>query len=59
MGGGQMNSAIRPCRIARLPRGDPRGGGPGERRPPVIEKVRQFILADEPFSIDNAEMTPR
>ena len=24
----------------------------------VIEKVRQFAFADEPFSIDNEEMTP-
>ena len=24
----------------------------------VIEKVRQFILADEPFGIENEEMTP-
>jgi len=24
----------------------------------VIERVRQFAFADEPFSIDNAEMTP-
>ena len=23
-----------------------------------IEKVRRFIIADEPFSIDNAQMTP-
>ena len=25
----------------------------------VIEKVRQFAFADEPFSIDNEEMTPK
>lgn len=24
----------------------------------VIERVRRFILADEPFTIDNSEMTP-
>ena len=24
----------------------------------VIEKVRQFAFADEPFTIDNGEMTP-
>ena len=24
----------------------------------VIEKVRQFAFADEPFTIDNEEMTP-
>jgi len=24
----------------------------------VIEKLRQFTFADEPFSIDNEEMTP-
>jgi long-chain acyl-CoA synthetase len=24
----------------------------------VIEKVRRFILADEPFSVDNQQMTP-
>jgi long-chain acyl-CoA synthetase len=24
----------------------------------VIEKVRQFVFADEPFSVENAEMTP-
>ena len=24
----------------------------------VIEKVRRFILADEPFSVDNEQMTP-
>jgi long-chain acyl-CoA synthetase len=24
----------------------------------VIERVRRFILADEPFTIDNEEMTP-
>ena len=24
----------------------------------VIEKVRQFAFADEPFAIDNGEMTP-
>jgi long-chain acyl-CoA synthetase len=24
----------------------------------VIEKVRQFAFADEPFSIENEEMTP-
>jgi long-chain acyl-CoA synthetase len=25
----------------------------------VIEKVRQFTLADEPFAIANEELTPR
>jgi long-chain acyl-CoA synthetase len=24
----------------------------------VVEKVRRFILADEPFSVDNEQMTP-
>ena len=24
----------------------------------MIEKVRQFILADEPFTIENEQMTP-
>ena len=24
----------------------------------VIERVRRFILADEPFAIDNEELTP-
>jgi long-chain acyl-CoA synthetase len=24
----------------------------------VIEKVRRFILADEPFSVDNQQLTP-
>ena len=24
----------------------------------VVERVRRFILADEPFSIENEEMTP-
>jgi long-chain acyl-CoA synthetase len=24
----------------------------------VIEKIRRFILADEPFTIDNEQMTP-
>jgi len=24
----------------------------------VIEKIRQFVYADEPFAIDNEEMTP-
>jgi long-chain acyl-CoA synthetase len=24
----------------------------------VVERVRRFILADEPFTIDNEQMTP-
>ncbi len=24
----------------------------------VIEKVRRFIIADEPFSVDNQQLTP-
>jgi long-chain acyl-CoA synthetase len=35
-----------------------RGGGPGEPDLSVIERVRQFALADEPFAIANEELTP-
>ena len=34
------------------------GGRPGQCRASVIEKVRRFILADEPFSVENEMLTP-
>ena len=33
-------------------------GRPGQCRASVIEKVRRFILADEPFSVENEQLTP-
>ena len=39
-------------------KGAVQGRGPGQRRCQVIEKVRRFILADEPFSVENEQLTP-
>ena len=33
-------------------------GIPEKARDKVIEKVRRFILADEPFSVENEMLTP-
>ena len=42
----------------RVPQGARRCRRPGQSGPPATERVRRFIIAGEPFSLANAQLTP-